>query len=189
MSVVIYKHSIVQQMLSLSQFYHLTLDLAYFKRGSNSKQILEMLNVLRFLSPATIENLDSWFKRIQCCRFQQSDNCIQITVLPFSCQCVRSEGENKYLVLAATLFICRLILVINFVIICSNVFMHDIGLISQVKILINSISIIDARDENYLRRRANLFDKTLILSRKLFGTHPLPFSHGRIKCSCSQSIH
>ena len=26
--------------------------------------------------------------------------------------------------------------------------MHDIGLISQVKILINSISIIDARDEN-----------------------------------------
>ena len=59
MSVVIYKHSIVQQMLSLSQFYHLTLDLAYFKRGSNSKQILEMLNVLRFLSPATIENLDS----------------------------------------------------------------------------------------------------------------------------------
>ena len=135
--------------------------------------------------PGTIENLDWWLKRIFCCRFQQSDNCIQITVLPFSCQCVRSEGENKYLVLAAALFICRLILVINFVIICSNVFVHDIGLISQVKILINSISILDAENKTkYLRRWANLFHKTLILSRKLFGTHPLPNSHGRIKCSC-----
>ena len=165
-------------MLSLSPCYHLTLDLEYFKLR---EQIREMLNaVISF--PGTIENLDWWFKRIFCCRFQQSDNWIQMRVLPLA---VRSDGENKYLVLAATTFICRLILVINFVIICSNVFVHDIGLISQVKILINSISILDAENKTkYLRRWANLFDKTLILSRKLFGTHPLPNSHGRIKCSC-----
>ncbi len=58
MSVVIYNNSIVQQMLSLSHFYHLTLDLEYFKRGNSEQQILEMLNVLISFSDTTIENLD-----------------------------------------------------------------------------------------------------------------------------------
>ena len=53
MRVVIYNKRIVQQMLSLSPSYHLTLALEYFKRGS---RIREMLNaVISF--PDTIEKI------------------------------------------------------------------------------------------------------------------------------------